>query len=194
MYLAVKRVGDFCAALAGVIFLLPLLALIALAIKLTSKGPVLFLQERVGKDQKVFRICKFRTMVVGAEKIGDGLTIKSANDSRITPVGRFLRATSLDELPQLFNVVKGDMSLVGPRPPVTYHPYPIGGYPDQFIRRFDLRPGITGLAQVTVRNSVPWDERMAWDIKYVDQVSLALDIKILWLTLLRVLRPSGIYK
>lgn len=194
MYLTLKRAGDFCAALAGVIFLLPLLALIALAIKLTSKGPVLFLQERVGKDQKVFRICKFRTMVVGAEKIGDGLRIKSATDARITPVGRFLRATSLDELPQLFNVVKGDMSLVGPRPPVTYHPYPINEYPKEFIRRFNMRPGITGLAQVMVRNSVPWDERMAWDIKYVDQVSLVLDIKILWLTLLRVLRPSGIYK
>lgn len=129
--LTIKRLIDFFGSFIGVIIISPILIIIALLIKFTSKGPVFFKQERLGKDGKTFKILKFRTMVVNAEKIGDGLTVKSENDNRITKIGKFLRATSLDELPQLFNVILGQMSLVGPRPPVTYYPYDgYKNYPD----------------------------------------------------------------
>ena len=129
--LFIKRIIDILGSLIGMIILLPLFIIIAILIKLTSEGPVFFRQERLGKDGKVFKILKFRTMVVNAEKIGDGLKVKSENDSRITKIGRFLRATSLDELPQLWNVFIGQMSLVGPRPPATYFPYDgYENYPD----------------------------------------------------------------
>ena len=121
--LFLKRLFDILGSLIGLIILSPLFVVISILIKATSNGPVFFMQERLGKGGKTFNIVKFRTMVVNAEKIGDGIKIKSENDDRITKTGRFLRATSLDELPQLWNVLKGDMSLVGPRPPVPYHPY-----------------------------------------------------------------------
>lgn len=191
--LFIKRLIDFFGSLVGIIVTSPLLITIALLIKLTSKGPVFFTQERLGKDGKTFKILKFRTMVVGAEKIGDGLTVKSENDSRITKIGRVLRATSLDELAQLFNVLKGDMSLVGPRPPVPYHPYEYYEYNDFQKRRFDMKPGMTGLTQISVRNSVPWDERILIDVEYVDNFSIWLDIKILFKTLLKIFRRENIY-
>lgn len=189
----IKRLIDFFGSLLGIIITSPLLITIALLIKLTSKGPVFFTQKRLGKDGKTFKILKFRTMVVGAEKIGDGLTVKSENDSRITKIGRVLRATSLDELAQLFNVLKGDMSLVGPRPPVPYHPYEYYEYNDFQKRRFDMKPGMTGLTQISVRNSVPWDERILIDVEYVDNFSIWLDIKILFKTLLKIFRRENIY-
>jgi len=133
-------------------------------------------------------------MVVNAENMGDGIIVKSEFDSRITRVGRILRKTSLDELPQLWNVLVGEMSLVGPRPPVTYHPYDgYENYPDWAKRRFTMRPGITGLAQVTVRNSVSWDERIRLDIQYIDEFNIWLDMKILLLTIIKAFKEESIY-
>ncbi|WP_374723713.1 sugar transferase [Calidifontibacillus erzurumensis] len=191
--LLIKRMIDFFGSFIGLIVISPILLLIALSIKLTSKGPVFFRQERLGKDGKVFKILKFRTMVVNAEKIGSGLIVKSESDNRITKVGKFLRATSLDELPQLWNVLKGDMSLVGPRPPVPYHPYKYENYSDFQRRRFEMKPGITGLTQVTVRNSVSWDERIPIDVEYVEKFNIWLDIKILFKTLQKILKRDSIY-
>ena len=192
--LFLKRIIDLFSSLIGLIILSPLLLAIAFAIKLTSKGPILFKQERLGRNGKVFKILKFRTMVVNAENIGDGLTLKSESDSRITKVGRILRKTSLDELPQLLNVLVGEMSLVGPRPPVTYHPYDgYGNYPDWAKKRFLMKPGITGLAQVTVRNSVTWDERIVVDNEYINKFNVWLDIKILFGTFKKIIKSESIY-
>ena len=192
--LALKRIVDIFGSLVGLVILLPLMIIIAILIKLTSEGPVIFKQERLGKNGRVFKIYKFRTMVVNAENIGDGLTVKSESDSRITKVGRILRKTSLDELPQLFNVLVGHMSLVGPRPPVTYHPYDgYNSYPNWAKKRFKMRPGITGLAQVTVRNSVTWDERIKIDNEYIDKFYILLDIKILFMTIVKIFKRENIY-
>lgn len=192
--LFIKRLIDLVGSITGILILLPLFIIIAISIKLTSKGPVFFIQERLGKNGRIFKIVKFRTMVVNAENIGDGLTIKSEADNRITKVGRVLRATSLDELPQLFNVLAGHMSLVGPRPPVTYFPYKgFENYPQWAKKRFEMRPGLTGLAQVTVRNSVSWDERIALDNEYIDSFSIWLDIKIIFKTLLKIFKSENIY-
>lgn len=192
--LFIKRVIDFFGSFIGVIIISPILIIISLLIKLTSNGPIFFKQERLGKDGKTFKILKFRTMVVNAENIGDGLTVKSENDNRITKIGKFLRATSLDELPQLFNVILGQMSLVGPRPPVTYYPYDgYENYPNWAKKRFSMRPGVTGLTQVTVRNSVSWDERIVVDNKYIDSFSIWFDIKILFSTFQKVFKSQNIY-
>ena len=193
MNLLIKRLVDFFGSIIGIITVSPFLIIISLLIKLTSKGPVFFKQERLGKDGKVFEIIKFRTMVVNAEKMGTGLFVKSGEDNRITKLGKFLRATSLDELPQLFNVLKGEMSLVGPRPPVPHHPYKFKEYSDFQRKRFNMKPGITGLSQVTVRNSVPWDARILLDVEYVDNFSLFLDIKILLKTFLKIFKKESIY-
>jgi len=191
--LFIKRLIDVLGSLVGLIIISPVLIIIAILIKLTSKGPILFRQERLGKDGKVFKIIKFRTMVVNAERIGDGLKVKSENDNRITKIGKHLRATSLDELPQLINVLKGEMSLVGPRPPVPHHPYKYEDYDHYQIRRFEMKPGMTGLTQVTVRNSVPWEERIAIDVDYVEKFNVCLDIKILYKTFKKILKREGIY-
>ena len=192
--LCVKRCIDFVGSLIGVILLSPVFLVIALMIKTSSEGPVFFKQERLGKDGKVFKIIKFRTMIVNAEHIGDGLRVREGNDPRITKIGRVLRKTSLDELPQLLNVLNGSMSLVGPRPPATYHPYAgYKAYPDWAKKRFQMRPGITGLAQVTVRNSASWDERIRIDNQYVDRFNIWLDIKILCMTVMRVVKSEDIY-
>ncbi len=133
-------------------------------------------------------------MVVNAEKIGDGLAVKSEADPRITKIGKFLRATSLDELPQLINVVLGQMSLVGPRPPVPYHPYRgYNDYPNWSKKRFTMKPGITGLSQVTVRAAVDWDERMTYDIEYVEKFNIVLDVKVLFRTVQKMLTQNDIY-
>lgn len=190
-----KKIIDFILSIIGLIILSPIFIIIAILIKIDSKGPVFFKQKRLGLKGQIFHIYKFRTMVVNAENIGDGLKVKSDKDNRITKVGGFLRKTSLDELPQFINVVKLDMSLVGPRPPVTYHPYKgYKNYPVKAKKRFETRPGITGLAQVEVRNSASWDERFEYDIKYVDNVSLTNDIKIFLNTFLVVLKSKDIYK
>lgn len=190
-----KRLIDFFGASIGLVLISPLLLFIAILIKLTSKGPIFFLQERLGKNGKSFKIIKFRTMVVGAENIGDGLKVRSSNDTRITKTGQYLRKYSLDELPQLFNVIAGKMSLVGPpRPPATYFPYDgYGNYPEWAKKRFSMCPGMTGWAQVTVRNSVSWDERIALDNYYIDNFNIWLDIKILLKTFCKIFKKENIY-
>lgn len=133
-------------------------------------------------------------MVVNAERLGDGLKVKSESDPRITKIGRILRATSMDELPQLFNVLAGSMSLVGPRPPVTYHPYNgYENYPAWAKKRFEMRPGITGLAQATVRNSVSWDDRIIVDNQYIDKFNVFMDVQILFMTVARLISKEDIY-
>lgn len=192
--LCIKRCIDFVGSLIGIIILSPVFLVIAIMIETSSEGPVFFKQERLGKDGKVFKIIKFRTMIVNAEHIGDGLRVREGDDPRITKIGRVLRKTSLDELPQLLNVLNGSMSLVGPRPPATYHPYAgYKAYPDWAKKRFQMRPGITGLAQATVRNSASWDERIRIDNQYVDRFNIWLDIKILCMTVMRVVKSEDIY-
>lgn len=179
-----KQMFDFLASLLGLVIISPLFLAICIAIKVNDPGPAFFKQKRIGKDGKTFEIFKFRTMVLNAEKLGDGLVVQSEDDPRITKVGRLLRKTSLDELPQLLNILSGQMSLIGPRPPVTYHPYNgYENYPERAKKRFQMRPGITGLAQVEKRNSATWDERIEIDIDYVENFSLLLDFKILFKTI-----------
>jgi undecaprenyl phosphate N,N'-diacetylbacillosamine 1-phosphate transferase len=191
--LLIKRLIDFLGSLLGIFIISPILLIIAIAIKSTSKGPVFFRQERLGKKGRIFKILKFRTMVVNAEKIGSGLFVNTENDNRITNVGKFLRATSLDELPQLWNVLIGEMSLVGPRPPVPHHPYKYEEYNVQQQKRFEMSPGMTGLTQITVRNSVTWDERIPIDVDYIENFNILLDIKILFKTVLKLFKRESIY-
>lgn len=191
--LALKRILDFLLTLVGTIIISLVMLVIAILIKCSSKGPVLFKQERLGYHGKPFNILKFRTMVVNAEHMGTGVIINEKDDPRITKVGRFLRSTSLDELPQVFNVLKGDMALVGPRPPVTYHPYNgYENYPDWAKKRFDMRPGMTGLVQITIRSDAPWDDRMKIDCEYVDKFSVLFDIKILFGTIKTIIKGEAI--
>lgn len=186
MYKGVKRALDVTFSLIGTAVSSPILLAVAAAIKLDSKGPVIFKQERLGKDGKVFEIYKFRSMCVGAEQMGTG-QYSFKGDSRITRVGKIIRATSLDELPQFINIIKGDMSFIGPRPTLTYHPWPLEEYSDFQRRRFEVRPGITGLAQVHGRKAIDWNERIKYDVEYVDNLSLGLDCKILFRTVWNVL-------
>lgn len=164
------------------------LALIALAVKLDSQGPSLFVQERAGFQGKPFKILKFRTMIEDAEKVGSKI-FTSAVDPRVTRVGRFLRNTSLDELPQLINILRGEMSLVGPRPTLLYQ---VEKYTQTERRRLDMLPGVTGWAQVNGRKSLTWPEKIELDNWYVENWSLALDIKILFMTIFRVLAAKDI--
>ena len=179
-----KRLIDIILALIGILIGgIPML-IVALAVKLDSPGPVLFKQPRIGKDGKVFHILKFRSMCVGAEKGG---VYSDNKDSRVTKVGKILRATSLDELPQFFNVLLGDMSFIGPRPPLTYHPWPLEQYTHTQRRMFEVRPGITGWTQTHGRKDIEWNRRIEMNVWYVDHVTLWLDIKILFLTVFKVL-------
>lgn len=189
----VKRSIDVVGAGIGFLIISPFLLLIALGIKLTSPGPVFFLQDRLGKEGEVFRIIKFRTMVQNAEKLGDGLRVNGDSDPRITRIGKLLRSTSLDELPQLINVIKGDMSLVGPRPPVPFHPYKYDDYSEEQRKRFQMRPGMTGLSQVRVRNSVGWNERIKVDLEYIENFSIFFDFKILFQTFIKIFKKEYIY-
>ncbi|MFI0451346.1 sugar transferase [Actinomadura sp. 6N118] len=194
-----KSMVDRVGSLAGLAFLSPLILAIAIAIKVTSSGPVLFRQVRVGRDGSEFTVLKFRTMVVDAEarKVeliehneNDGVLFKMKQDPRITKVGRWLRRYSLDELPQLINVVRGDMSLVGPRPPL---PEEVARYGDDVRRRLVVKPGMTGLWQVNGRSDLTWEESVRLDLRYVDNWSLALDLQIMWKTWSAVFRGSGAY-
>lgn len=188
-----KRILGLIFSLVGFIILIPIFLIISILIKLTSKGPIFFKQERIGRNGKVFNMYKFRTMIVNAENIGDGIRVRSKNDPRITKIGKILRRTSLDELPQLINVIKGDMSLVGPRPPVTYHPYNgYNNYPENAKKRFIVRPGLTGLSQIKYRNGVSWDKRIEIDVRYTENISFLEDIKIILTTIKIVFKPVNI--
>ncbi|AZP05751.1 sugar transferase [Jeotgalibaca ciconiae] len=189
-----KRLLDIIGSIAGIVLLFPLFLIISAAIKITSSGPVLFKQERIGLYGRKFEIYKFRTMIVGAEQMGTGLSIRSLTDSRITKVGSFLRKTSLDELPQFINILKGDMSIVGPRPPATYSPYKgYDAYPEWAKDRFNMSPGVTGLAQIVYRNNVEWDERFKLDIKYASDVSFGLDVKLVLKTVEKIIKRESVY-
>jgi lipopolysaccharide/colanic/teichoic acid biosynthesis glycosyltransferase len=185
---ALNRALDVVIAGAGLAVSSPLLAAAALAVKLGDGGPVLYRQTRVGKDGRDFELLKLRTMVVGAETQGAGYAVDEG-DSRITRVGRFLRRTSLDELPQLWNVVRGEMSLIGPRPTLRYQ---VERYTERQRRRLEVLPGITGWAQIHGRASLSWDERIELDIWYVDHRSPLTDLLILLRTPLALL--GGTYK
>ena len=180
----IKRLFDVILSVLAIIVLSWLYLIIAILIKCTSKGPVLFKQDRIGKDGKVYQIYKFRSMKVGAEKSG---VYSDNKDPRVTGIGRFIRATSIDELPQLFNILKGDMALIGPRPPLTYHPWKWEEYSDFQKRMFEVRPGITGWAQTHGRKDVEWNKRIELNVWYVDHVSFGLDFKIFWLTIFKIL-------
>jgi lipopolysaccharide/colanic/teichoic acid biosynthesis glycosyltransferase len=192
----VKRLFDLIVVLIALILLAPLMLVVAVAIRLDSPGSALFKQARLSKDGKVFTMFKFRTMIENAEKMGTGL-FNYANDFRVTRVGHILRRTSLDELPQLFNIIKGDMSIVGPRPPVSYE---LGNYEelsDEYKRRFSVLPGVTGLAQVSGRNELPWDEKVKHDNRYIDQFhkyGILIDLKIILLTVIKVFQMKDIYE
>lgn len=183
---AVKRIIDTALSLAALIILSPLLLITALAVGLTSPGPVLFKQQRLGLHGREFTIYKFRSMCDGAEHTGSGV-YSETGDPRVTPVGKFIRKTSIDELPQLINIIKGDMAIVGPRPPLTYHPWPLDQYSQEQLHMFDLRPGITGWAQVHGRKSVEWNERIKMNVWYTQNVSFLLDVRIILMTVFKVL-------
>jgi lipopolysaccharide/colanic/teichoic acid biosynthesis glycosyltransferase len=188
-YEAVKRAMDVLIATAAAVVLAPLLALIALAIRIEDRGPALLRQSRVGRDGEDFELFKFRTMVVDAHKLGTGWLI-AERDPRITRVGHVLRKWSLDELPQIINVLRGDMSIVGPRPTLRYQ---VDQYTPFQRRRLDVRPGITGWAQINGRNALRWPERIELDVWYVEHRSLALDLRILLRTAPMLVSPSGVY-
>lgn len=185
-YRAVKRFLDVTASFLGLVLLSPLLLAVSMLIKIDSRGPVIFRQKRIGRNGKVFEIYKFRSMCVGAEKTGSGV-YSGKGDARVTRIGKILRATSIDELPQLLNILKGEMSFVGPRPPLTYHPWKYEEYTDFQKRMFEVRPGITGWAQVNGRKDVEWHKRIELNVWYVDHMSLLLDIKIMFMTAFKVL-------
>ncbi len=181
----IKRLLDIVMAAVGLAVLALPMLVIALLVKLDSPGPVLFRQRRLGLHGKEFDMIKFRSMCVDAEHMGSGV-YSGKGDERVTKVGRILRATSLDELPQFFNILRGDMSFVGPRPPLTYHPWPIEEYTERQLQMFQVRPGITGWAQVNGRKEVLWPKRIEMNIWYGENMSPWLDLKILFLTVGRV--------
>lgn len=185
MYSIFKRTIDFIIAGVALIVLSPFLLITAILIKLDSKGPVIFKQERLGKNGVPFKIWKFRSMCVGAEKQGTGV-YSYKGDARITKVGKIIRATSIDELPQLVNILKGDMALIGPRPALTYHPWPYEQYTEHQKHMFDVLPGVTGWAQVNGRKEVPWPERIELNVWYAKNMSLWMDLKIFFMTIFKV--------
>lgn len=197
LQLGIKRCFDFVFSLLMIIILSPVLLIIALLVKISSPGKAVFTQERMGKDQKRFNICKFRTMKnppIGTYSV-DGVLYKPSGDilepsiTRVTRIGKILRKTSLDELMQLFNIFNGSMSFVGPRPTL---PYQAEKYTEEQKRRFALRPGVTGLAQVNGRNTLTWVEKIQYDLEYVDRFSILLDLKILIKTVAVVFKGEGI--
>ena len=181
----VKRLMDIVISALGLIVLSPVMLVSAILIRLTSPGPAIFQQTRIGRDAREYTIYKFRTMRVGSEHTGSGV-YSDDSDPRMTGIGKILRKTSVDELPQLINILKGDMSLIGPRPPLTSHPWPIEEYTDEQLRMFEVRPGITGWAQIHGRKDVEWHKRIRMNVWYVDHVSFLLDLKIFFTTIGKV--------
>ena len=178
-----KRFFDILFSFLGIVVLAVPMLIVALAVKIDSDGPVIFKQKRLGKNAKEFYIYKFRSMIVDAEKSG---VYSDDKDSRLTRVGKILRKTSVDEFPQLINILKGEMSFIGPRPPLRYHPWPIEEYTDEQKRMFDVRPGITGWAQVHGRKNVEWNHRIELNVWYVNNLSIILDLSIFFQTIFKV--------
>ncbi|MCM1121751.1 MAG: sugar transferase [Eubacterium sp.] len=180
----IKRCLDFLLSLCGIIVLSPILLVLCILVRVRLGTPILFKQERPGKNEKIFTLCKFRTMTDQRDENGELLP----DAVRLTKFGKFLRATSLDELPELFNILKGDMSIIGPRPLlVSYLPY----YSEREKLRHSVRPGLTGLAQVSGRNFIDWDRRLQKDVEYVENLSFRMDMKVLWMTVQTVLGHRG---
>lgn len=184
--LFLKRFFDFCISLVALVVVSPLLVVVTVGLHFANKGTgVFFLQERPGKDAKIFRIIKFKTMTDERDEDGELLP----DERRLTKIGKFVRSTSIDELPQLINVLKGEMSLIGPRPLlVQYLPL----YSKEQARRHEVRPGITGWAQVHGRNAISWAEKFKLDVWYVDHISLKTDLKVIWITIMKVLKRADI--
>lgn len=183
IYKYIKRILDIISSLLAIIILSPLLGVLTVIGAFEMKGNPFFTQERPGKDEKIFKLVKFRTMTNAKDENGELLS----DAERLTKYGKFLRKTSLDELPELFNILKGDMSVIGPRPLlVQYLPY----YTEEERHRHDVRPGLTGWAQVNGRNNITWEEKFAWDVKYVENISFSIDVYILFKTVKNVLFSS----
>lgn len=198
-YLALKRVIDIVGSIAALIVLLPLLLIVMLLVKLDSKGPALFVQKRYGKDGKLFNMYKFRSMCMDAEEKleqiqhmneADGLMFKIKADPRLTRLGRFIRRTSIDELPQLLNVLKGEMSLVGPRPPL---PNEVEKYSERHKLRLTVKPGLTGLWQISGRSNLGFEDMVRLDLKYITERNLFYDLKIIIKTVPVVFKSYGAY-
>ena len=181
----IKRIQDFICALIAIILLSPILLVVAILVRTKLGSPILFVQERPGLNGKVFKLYKFRTML--PPKDGEIDPLQDAQ--RLTSFGKKLRSTSLDELPELFNILKGDMSVVGPRPLLTRY---LSRYNAQQARRHEVRPGFTGLAQVNGRNAISWEEKFTWDVKYVDKITFFGDWKIIFATIRTVIKREGI--
>lgn len=181
----IKRLLDFAVSLVGAIILSPIIMIVAILVRIKLGSPVIFKQDRPGKNEKIFRLYKFRTMTDERDEKGELLPDKA----RLNQFGKMLRSTSLDELPELWNIIKGDMSLVGPRPlAVQYLPY----YSEKEHHRHDVRPGLTGLAQINGRNAIDWEQKFAYDLQYVQAVGLFSDIKILFCTIKKVIAKENI--
>ena len=194
--LIIKRLFDIISSGILALILTPLWIIVSIWIKLDSEGPVFFKQGRRTKDGRVFQMLKFRSMVVNAEQMGTGL-FNYEDDPRVTKVGRFLRNTSIDELPQLFNILKGDMSVVGPRPCVTYELGDFDTLNKRYKKRFDVKAGLTGLAQVKGRNDISWDDKVGYDNEYVEElnrIGVLEDIKILFWSVIKVFKKENIYE
>lgn len=185
IYKYIKRILDIISSLLAIIILSPLLAVTAVLVKTKLGSPVLFKQERPGKDEKIFTLMKFRTMTDERDENGELLP----DEVRLTKFGKFLRSTSIDELPELFNILKGDMSVIGPRPLLVEY---IPRYNEHQHRRHEVRPGLSGWAQVNGRNTVSWEDKFDMDVHYVDNYSFAMDVKILFMTVLNVIKKEGI--
>ena len=198
VYIKIKRVIDVILASVALILLSPLFAIIAIAIKIDSKGPVFFAHKRIGKNGKIIKLYKFRSMVINAEELIKSFTpeqmreykenYKSTNDPRITKVGKFLRKTSLDELPQLINIINGDLSIIGPRPVVADELEKYGVNKDKFL---SVTPGLTGYWAANGRSNTTYEQRMEMELYYIDNLSLKMDIKVFFKTILSVLKKEG---
>lgn len=185
MYKYIKRFFDIVSSLIAIIVLSPVLVITSILVRTKLGSPVLFKQERPGKDEKIFTLMKFRTMTDERDENGELLP----DEVRLTKFGKFLRSTSIDELPELFNILKGDMSVIGPRPLLVEY---IPRYNEHQHRRHEVRPGLSGWAQVNGRNTVSWEDKFDMDVHYVDNYSFAMDVKILFMTVLNVLKKEGI--